>query len=221
MWNIDNVDKRNEVIMAEENKDNNIEFKVPDTVNMNDLEKLVTDKKKNKELRIAEILKRMQLPKTLENMAKAERVIERRVEMGYMTSDYDLVDDEEKSYSNGTASVSTSTGTTKKKKPSFKEFLQDLLGTDDSDTFLNDLLNEKGGMVTNIGGRPVLISYDFILSLIDDFEQLTHKTVPDNIKALRDKETLSDREESDLMEFMANNKDFSLFVVSKKEQGDV
>lgn len=207
--------------MTEENKDNNIEFKVPDTVNMNDLEKLVTDKKKNKELRIAEILKRMQLPKTLENMAKAERVIERRVEMGYMTSDYDLVDDEEKSYSNGTASVSTSTGTTKKKKPSFKEFIQDLLGTDDSDTFLNDLLNEKGGMVTNIGGRPVLISYDFILSLIDDFEQLTHKTVPDNIKALRDKETLSDREESDLMKFMANNKDFSLFVVSKKEQGDV
>lgn len=207
--------------MAEENKDNNIEFKVPDTVNMNDLEKLVTDKKKNKELRIAEILKRMQLPKTLENMAKAERVIERRVEMGYMTSDYDLVDDEEKSYSNGTASVSTSTGTTKKKKPSFKEFIQDLLGTDDSDTFLNDLLNEKGGMVTNIGGRPVLISYDFILNLIDDFEQLTHKTVPDNIKALRDKETLSDREESDLMKFMANNKDFSLFVVSKKEQGDV
>lgn len=207
--------------MAEENKDNNIEFKVPDTININDLKKLVTDKKKNKELRIAEILKRMQLPKTLDNMAKAERVIERRVEMGYMTSDYDLVDDEEKSYSNGTANVSTNIDTTKKKKPSFKEFIQDLLGTDDSDTFLNDLLNEKGGMVTNIGGRPVLISYEFILNLIDDFEQLTHKTIPDNIKALRDKETLSDREESDLMEFMANNKDFSLFVVSKKEQGDV
>ena len=221
MWNIDNVDKRNEVNMAEENKDNNIEFKVPDTVNMNDLEKLVTDKKKNKELRIAEILKRMQLPKTLDNMAKAERVIERRVEMGYMTSDYDLVDGEEKSYSKGTTNVSTNTSNTKKKKPSFKEFLQDLLGTDDSDTFLNDLLDEKGGMITNIGGRPVLISYEFILNLIDDFEQLTHKTIPDNIKALRDKETLSDREESDLMEFMANNKDFSLFVVSKKKQGDV
>ena len=206
--------------MAEENKDNNIEFKVPDTVNMNDLKKLVTNRKNNKELRIAEILKRMQLPKTLDNMAKAERVIERRVEMGYMTSDYDLVDDEEKSYSNGTASIPTNVGTAKNKKPSFKDFLQELLGTDDSDTFLNDLLNEKGGMVTNIGGRPVLISYEFILSLIDDFEQLTHKTIPDNIKALRDKETLSDREESDLMEFMANNRDFSLFVVSKKERGD-
>lgn len=206
--------------MAEENKDNNIEFKVPDTVNMNDLKKLVTNKKNNKELRIAEILKRMQLPKTLDNMAKAERVIERRVEMGYMTSDYDLVDDEEKSYSNGTASTPTNRSTTQNKKPSFKDFLQELLGTDDSDTFLNDLLNEKGGIVTNIGGRPVLISYEFILNLIDDFEQLTHKTIPDNIKALRDKETLSDREESDLMEFMANNRDFSLFVVSKKERGD-
>ena len=209
----------NEQNEPKENKNNEIEFKVPDRVSMDLLKNLVSNKKQNKEKRIAEILKRMQLPKTIENMAKAERVIERRVEMGYMTSDYDLIDEEEKGYANGTIQASPNAN---KPKPSFKQFLQSILTDSDGDVndFFKELMGdddtEESCFMINIKGRNVIITFSFITNLLDDYEQLTGKPLPEKIKALANKQNVSDEEAETIMEYFANNKKFSEFIINKR-----
>lgn len=213
----------NEQNEPKENKNNEIEFKVPDKVSMDLLKNLVSNKKENKEKRIAEILKRMQLPKTIENMAKAERVIERRVEMGYMTSDYELIDEEEKGYANGTIQAPPNAN---KPKPSFKQFLQSILT--DSDGDVNDFFKELMGdddtdescFMINIKGRNVIITFSFITNLLDDYEQLTGKPLPEKIKALANKQNVSDEEAETIMEYFANNKKFSEFIINKRLGGN-
>ena len=196
---------------------------VPDTISVSFLNSLANNKKANKEKRIEEILKRMQLSKDLKNMAMAERVIERRVEMGLMSADYELINKEEQAYSNGTAQTQIQQSRPQKTKGninSFKGFLQSILNEINEDDNMKDIIDEldedKGCIVFLVNGMPVSVTFEYVVSLIEEYAQLTGIKVPDKVKKLIGKETLTDDDMNDVSEFMAKNKKFTEFVVHKK-----
>ena len=198
-------------------KENN-EFKVPDKINNTMLAGFYKEKKANKDKRIKEILKRLKLSDSLDNLVKADRVIERRVAMGLLSVDYELMDDEEKAYSGGvqaqTPTLTTNSNTNNNTNIPLN-LISKLLGGIIGEPSTSETAEAQ--VIFRYNGKLVNMNTTFIKNVLADY--MENHDVPNEIMTIAEREELTATDEQTLLHFFDEDKSFQRFCMDKKIQG--